>query len=113
MNLLLRRGSVGWAQLPPARGREQSGGQPFVVVASDGYLDVVTTLVIVLSVTSVDRGWPSHVPLSGAHGLDRPSHVMTEQPRTIARERIVEVTGMVDRDCLTAIDIWLRDFLDI
>ncbi len=112
MTIPLRRGAVGWADLTPTRGREQAGRRPVVVVASDGYLEVVTTLVIVLPVTTVDRGWPNHVPLSGTPGLDRASWAMTEQPRTVARERIVEITGIVDRECLASIDVWLRDFFD-
>ncbi|MDA2893232.1 hypothetical protein PDG61_20085 [Mycolicibacterium sp. BiH015] len=36
---------------------------------------------------------------------------MTEQPRTISRERIATVAGTVDNDCLASIRQWLNDFL--
>lgn len=103
-----RRGAVLWADLDPAQGREQSGRRPVLVVSSDAYLDVVETFVVVVPVTSRDRGWPNHVPLQG---LDRPSWAMTEQPRTIARSRIVGVAGQVDEATLAAVEGWLRDFL--
>ena len=108
-----RRGAVLWAGLDPMRGREQAGRRPVLVVASEDYLDVVDTLTIVVPVTTVDRGWPNHVPLSGPTGLRLPSWAMTEQPRTIARARVEEVAGQVDGTVLEAVDLWLRDFLGL
>lgn len=105
------RGSVLWTTPDPARGREQAGRRPVVVVASDDYLEVVTTLVIVVPVTTVDRGWPNHVLLGGPTGLDRPSWAMTEQPRAIDRARLRSVAGQVDAATEAAIDLRLRDFL--
>ena len=111
--LPLWRGSVAWADLSPARGRERSGKRPVLVVASRGYLETVTALVVVLPVTTADRGWSNHVPLRGAHGLDRASWVMTEQVRTITRDRIGDVVGLVDDATLGDVDVYLRDFLDL
>lgn len=108
-----RRGAVLWAELDPARGREQVGRRPVLVVASDAYLDVVETLLVVVPVTSVDRGWPNHVPLTGRHGLAQSSWAMTEQPRTVDRGRVVDVAGQVDAETLAAVDQWLRDFLQL
>ncbi len=111
MSQTWRRGGVLWADLDPVRGREQAGRRPVLVIASDAYLDVVETLVIVLPVTTVDRGWPNHVPLRGSTGLERPSWAMTEQPRTLDRTRLTEVSGHVDDQTMRAVDLWLRDFL--
>jgi mRNA interferase MazF len=106
-----RRGAVVWATLSPTSGREQGGRRPVVVVASDRYLEVVPMLTIVVPVTTVDRGWPNHVPLDGPTGLTRPSWAMTEQPRTLDRGRLHAVAGQVDAPTEAAIDVWLRDFL--
>lgn len=106
-----RRGAVLWAELDPARGRGQAGRRPVLVVASDGYLAVVETLTIVVPVTTVDRGWPNHVALRGPTGLQQPSWAMTEQPRTLDRDRLVAVAGLVDEGTLVDVDLWLRDFL--
>ena len=65
----LEQGTVFWAWLDPAVGREQAGRRPVVVVSSDGYADVVTSLLVVVPVSRVDRGWPDQVPLSGLPGL--------------------------------------------
>jgi len=67
----------------------------------------------VIAVTTADRGWPNHVLLRGAHGLDRPSWAMTEQVRTIAWDRIRDVVGLVDDSTLGDIDVYLRDVLDL
>jgi mRNA interferase MazF len=112
-DLDLAPGMVAWASLEPVRGREQGGHRPVLVIASAGYLDAVTTLVIVLPFTTVDRGWPNHVPVDGPAGLDHPSWIMTEQPRTLSRDRLTSISGQISRHCLAATRTWLADFLDL
>lgn len=108
----LRRGDVVWAELDPVRGREQSGRRPVLVVASDAYLERADTLAIVLPATTVDRGWPNHVLLRGSQLDERKSmFAMTEQPRTLTRDRFVGVIGSVDSATMREVDGWLRDFL--
>lgn len=114
MSERLRRGSIIWVDLSPTQGREQAGVRPAVVIASAGYLANVPELVIVLPVTTVDRGWPHHVPLHGPDNrLPRPSLAMTEQPRTVARSRITGRGGTVGTATMGQIDQWLRDFTDL
>lgn len=107
------RGQVVWAEPDPTVGREQGGRRPFLIVASDDYLRIVTTLVLAVPVTTTDRGWANHVPLAGPVGLSSPSWAMTEQVRVLSRERLKQVAGYVDTYTLEAIDQWLRDFLDL
>ncbi|SEE65198.1 type II toxin-antitoxin system PemK/MazF family toxin [Ruania alba] len=109
----LARGAVFWAAPDPTVGVEQAGRRPFVTVASAGYLEQVTNLVIAVPVTSTRRGWPNHVPLMGATGLDVECFAMTEQVRTLARARIVKTAGTVDHQTMGSIDSWLRDFLQL
>ena len=109
----LSPGDIAWVALDPVRGREQGGHSQLLVVASAGYLDAGTTLVIGLPITGVDRQWPNHVAARGETGLDRASWVMTEQPRTLFRERITRVSGSVSPECLAEVRLWLGDFLDL
>lgn len=110
----VRRGDVLWADFDPVRGREQAGERPALIVASEGYLNAVTDLVIALPVTTVDRDWPHHVRLDGEGlQLSRTSWALTEQPRTISRGRLTRSAGRVDAACLGEVDQWLRDFLDL
>ena len=59
-----------------------------LLVASRRHLEVVATLVVVVPVTSHDRGWPNHVLMEGPVDLGRPSWALTEQVRTVSRDRL-------------------------
>ncbi|MBO9577883.1 MAG: type II toxin-antitoxin system PemK/MazF family toxin [Microbacteriaceae bacterium] len=110
----LRRGAVVRGDLSPVLGREQSGRRPLLVVASDLFLEQADSLAIVVPATTTDRGWPNHVPLEGEQsGLDRPTFAMTEQIRTVSRERIFDTIGVVDAATMREVDRWLRDFLSL
>lgn len=111
--LELSPGVIAWAALAPVRGREQGGHRPVLIVASVGYLDAVDTLAIALPITTTDRGWPNHIAVDGHSGLDRPSWIMTEQPRTLSRDRLTGVAGSVSAECLSTVRAWLGDFLDL
>ena len=114
MSVPLRRGAIVWVDLNPSRGREQAGTRPAVVISCDGYLDNVPNLAIIVPITTTARGWPHHVPISGAGtGLARRSFAMTEQPRTITRERISRRAGTAPASSMREIDQWLRDFTDL
>lgn len=106
-------GQVVWVNLNPVVGSEQSGHRPAVIVSGDDYLASVPNVVVILPITSRDRGLPHHVRLSGAIGLDAGSFAMTEQPRTIDRRRITSSAGQIDGAALQAIRSWLVDFLDL
>ena len=81
-----------------------------LVVSNRDYLDVIATLVIVMPITSQRRGWSNHVAVDPPGLLDRPSWVMTEQVRTISRNRIQSRLGLVSSECLDEVRLWLRDF---
>lgn len=112
-DLPLEQGTVAWASLEPVTGREQGDHRPVLVVASADYLDAVTSLVIALPITTLDRGWPNHVRVEGASGLERPSWIMTEQPRTLARHRLTSTSGQVPPSCLAEVKWWLAGLFDL
>jgi mRNA interferase MazF len=103
---------VVWAELDPVRGREQAGRRPALVIASDLYLEQADTLAIVVPATTTRRGWPNHVLLRGPDlDLQRAAYAMTEQPRTVTRDRFVGEVGVVDAATMREVDRWLADFL--
>lgn len=104
-------GEVIWVVRDPVVGREQSGRRPAVVVSSRAHISLADTLVMVVPVTSVDRGWSNHVLLCG-DVFDRGSWAMTEQVRTLSRQRVVGHAGQVDAGTLADIRRWIQDFLD-
>lgn len=107
----MRPGDVVWVELGPVSGREQGGRRPAVVVSSASHLAAATTLLTVVPATSRDRGWPNHVALTGPVGLDGATFAMTEQVRTIARERVVGRAGSADDECLAEVCAWLHRWL--
>ena len=109
----LAPGDVVWVDLDPVAGRGQGGRRPLLVVSGRGYLDIVTALVVGLPITTVARGWPNHVRLHGSTGLERPSWAMTEQPRTLSRARIRNVSGTVTPATLALARRWVGDLLEI
>lgn len=108
----LRPGELVWAAPEIAIGREQDGRHPALVVAGNDYLSIVDTRTIVVPLTNVHRGWPNHVPVVGG-SLGHASWAMTEQVRTISRDRVVARAGQVDPATLEAVRAWIRDFLDL
>lgn len=108
----LATGDVVWVAPDVTVGREQAGRRPALVIAGADYLRTVTSLAIVVPITSVDRGWPNHVGVQGAE-LESRSWAMTEQVRTISRDRIVGSAGRADADTVVAVRAWVRDFLEL
>lgn len=51
------------------------------------------------------RGWGENLNLPGE------TYAMTEQLRTVTRERLFDVAGMIDVGVMHEVDGWLRDFL--
>ncbi|WP_422934596.1 type II toxin-antitoxin system PemK/MazF family toxin [Sinomonas sp. P47F7] len=108
------RGEVVWVDLDPTKGSEQAGRRPALVVSGNDYNASIPRVIIVLPVTTRDRGLPHHILLEGpALNLKQASFAMTEQPRTIDRERITGTAGAADEVTMSRVDVWLRDFLDL
>jgi mRNA interferase MazF len=104
----LEPGAIVWAHLHPAVEREQGGRRPVLVIASRGYLDVIDRLALVVPITTVDRGWPNHVPLSG---LPRPSFAMTEQLRAVSRSRLHGRVANATQAELARAREWITQFI--
>lgn len=111
--VVLAAGVVAWADLSPARGREQDGHRPVLVVAGAAYLGTIDSLVLCVPVTSVERRWPNHVAVEGPTGLAVPSWAMTEQIRSVSRGRLTRVSGQVDCTTLIRVRRWIADFLEL
>lgn len=105
-------GAVVWVQPEITVGREQAGRRPALVVAGADYLSAVDTLALMVPITTTDRGWPNHVEVIGAE-LEQRSWAMSEQIRTISRQRIVGRAGSASNATLGAVRQWIADFLEL
>lgn len=97
----MKRGDVLWAAPDPSVGREQAGRRPVLVVSSDDALAALPQVVTTIPLTTRQRGWPTHIPITGPHtGLSEPSWAVCEQVRTISTQRLAGQIGTSDEDTL-------------
>lgn len=107
------RGTVVLVGLDPARGHEQRGARPCVVVSDPAVnADQRFPLVAVVPVTgTAGEGalYPALQP--GPSGLLKPSWALTDQVRSVDKRRVERVFGQVSAAELRAIDEGLSLFL--
>ncbi|MEI6652421.1 MAG: type II toxin-antitoxin system PemK/MazF family toxin [Chlorobiaceae bacterium] len=89
------RGEIRWAELNPARGNEQSGLRPVLVLSHDVFNERSGT-VIATALTSQPQkaGFPLTLQLASAD-LPKQSWVKISQIRTLSVERIGKKLGAV------------------
>jgi mRNA interferase MazF len=109
---MLVPGDVVWVKPEIVVGREQAGRRPALVVAGAGYVQTVDRLVLVVPITAVDRGWPNHIEVLGTE-LQQRAWAMSEQIRTISRERLVGRAGRANDATLATVRSWLADVLEL
>jgi mRNA interferase MazF len=82
------RGEVRWADLSPARGHEQAGRRPVLILSHDVFNERSGT-VIAMAITSQAQqaGFPLTLEVKTG-GLPRRSWIKISQVRTLAVERI-------------------------
>ncbi len=82
------RGEIRWAQLDPARGHEQAGQRPVLVLSHDVF-NARSGTVIAVALTSQEPRAAFPLTLeSRASGLPKQSWIKISQIRTLATERI-------------------------
>ena len=87
------RGEIRWADLNPARGREQAGLRPILILSQDVFNERSGTAIAVALTSQPQRaGFPLTLELH-TKGLPNKSWVKISQIRTLAVERIRKVIG--------------------
>lgn len=86
-----RRGQIYWVDFSPARGSEQDGRRPAVVV-SNNITNQHSTIVTVVPLTSREqkKNYPQNVSLPAGMPLPKAGTVLCAQVRTISQERLEE-----------------------
>jgi mRNA interferase MazF len=103
------RGDVWLADLNPVRGHEQAGRRPVLVISEDVLNRSPAGLVIVLPITSTQRGIRSHVPLTPPEGgLRGPSVILCEAVRCVDKSRLTDRWGAVSPTTLAQVEDLLR-----
>lgn len=95
------RGEIYWADLNPARGREQAGLRP-VLVLSHELFNKKSETVIAMAITSQPQkaGFPLTLALP-PEMLPKPSWVKISQIRTISVDRLGKKIAALDSEALS------------
>jgi len=112
-----RRGEIWYVDFDPARGSQQAGRRPALVLQNDaGNASVGYPNTIVLAISAKGRDAPFHVKIepSRENGLREMSVVKCEQILTISKTRLLGIPlGRVGRPDLKRIDVALMLSLGI
>jgi len=92
------RGELRWANLNPAKGREQSGIRPVLILSHDVFNERAET-VIAIAITSQPQkaGFPLTLELKTGD-LPKPSWAKISQIRTLSTERIGQLIGKLSQE---------------
>ena len=105
------RGDIRWADLDPARGREQAGQRPVLILSHDVFNERSGTVIAVALTSQEPRaGFPLTLE-STAAGLPKRSWVKISQIRTLATERIGKKLGRADAEELARVIDGLNEII--
>jgi len=109
-----RRGEIWTVDLDPTRGREQAGNRPALVVSADLFNNGPADLVVVMPLTSKDKGIPLRVRIEPPEGgVKTASFVKCEDIRSVSKGRLAKRWGAVSPATLRAVADPVRILLDI
>ena len=104
MNAFPRRGEIWLVNWNPARGSEQAGRRPALVIQNDTGNEKASTT-IVAAISSSVRIYPMNVQINPPEGgLDHPSIIKTSQILTISKDRLEKRLGRLSKDRLDDVD---------
>lgn len=91
----------------PARGSEQKGVRPALVVQNDAGNRYGSTTIIA-AITTTIKAFPVTVLLAKNIGLEKPSMVNTAQLLTVDKTRLIKKLGALDPTQMTQVDQALK-----
>jgi mRNA interferase MazF len=108
------RGEVWYADLDPVRGHEQAGRRPVLVISATLFNEGPAGLVVVLPLTTRDRGIPLQVAIEPPEGgVPQRSLIKCEDIRSIDRGRLTRRIGAVSTETMVAVEERLRALLEM
>jgi mRNA interferase MazF len=101
----VRRGDVFLVDLDPTRGTEIQKTRPCVVVSPDELNEHLRT-VIIAPLTTIAHPFPFRVP---CRFQDKDGHIVTDQLRTVDRQRLVRPLGRLPAPTLARLLVVLQE----
>lgn len=113
MNVFPKRGEIWLVNWNPARGSEQAGKRPALIIQNNIGNEKASTT-IVAAISSSVRIYPMNVPIIPPEGgLDRPSIVKTGQVLTVSKERLEKCLGKLGKEKMKEVNTAIKLSLDI
>ena len=108
------RGHVWRANLSPTKGHETRGTRPCLIITVDQFNHGPADLVVILPITTREKGIPLHVPVDPPEGgLSERSFIKCEEVHCISKERLVEYIGDMAASTLEEVSDYVRILLDL
>ena len=107
----LLRGDIRWADLEPARGHEQSGRRPVLILSHDVFNERSGTVIAVALTSQPQRaGFPLTLEMDSGN-LPKKSWVKISQVRTLSTQRIGKKLGRATPEELSKIVDGLNEIM--
>ncbi len=105
------RGDIRWADLDPARGQEQAGLRPVLILSQDVFNERSGTVIAVALTSQTQRaGFPLTLELAGP-SLPKRTWIKISQIRTLAVERIGRRMGRISPEQLERVVEGLNEII--
>jgi len=105
------RGEIRWADLSPARGHEQSGLRPVLILSHDVFNERSGTAIVIAITSQPQRaGFPLTLELETGD-LPKRSWAKIGQVRTLSSERIGELVGKLSPEELAQVIEGLNEII--
>jgi len=111
---VVHRGDLYWLDWNPARGSEQAGRRPALVVQENpASANPNYPLTIVVAISTHGRPIPTHVVIepSAENGLSARSYAKCEQLQTVSKSRLAQKIGTLDTASLELVNGALKKVL--
>ena len=110
-----KRGEIWLINWSPARGSEQEGIRPSLILQSDkGNLNPNYNNTIVLTITTKGKNIPFHIRLepNEINKLNKESFIKCEQILTVSKERLIKNIREINNKLFLEIEKQVKDILD-
>ena len=108
--MVVKRGEIYYADLSPVVGSEQGGLRPVLVIQNDTGNKFSPTVIVTAITSQLSKNKiPTHVSLDAStYGLPKDSVVLSEQIRTIDKQRLKNFVCLLDSSTMKKIDNAIR-----
>ncbi len=108
----MKQGEIWYADLNPAKGREQAGLRPVVIISGDLLNQHLTTVIVIPLTTKIKKYKGNPVVSPGkTNGFKEESEMLVFHIRSVSKDRLVRKVGSIEPEELNLAVKTLNDIL--